>query len=177
MDKIRLDPKLNLPIAVGTTIFITDYIFGWLSFILGPFPMLFVLSIIIGILTRKIDDAIVVTVISFVIGIGVCALVTPFILGVVLNSPEDILSLLFITGVYATRGPLLFTTGLSVLNEGFLLYFLVAPLQYFLAPGFCAFGVVIGERLRKESVENDEESLIPMSTEQEKMLHGTDSTN
>lgn len=165
---IKLNQQITVPIVLGIILIVTDYMFSWLSFILGPIPMLFVVSILIGVLTRDVEVAVITTIVSMAIGVGVCALITPFMFGIAVTSLDEVMILLFYTAVYTSRGPIFFFTGLPVLSEAILLYVLVAPLQYFIAPGFSAIGAKIGERFRNDSVENDDElrTEAPLTIEQ-----------
>jgi hypothetical protein len=182
VDIPQIDPKLYALIIASTIIFILDYVFGWLSFITGPISILFVIGLLIGLISGDVVDAVLVTVTSLALGVGICALITPFVFGPVVTSTPEIMSYpsyVFYAAVYATRGPFFFLTGIPLEGEAFIVYFFVAPLHYIFSPGFSAIGAKISERLRNKMTANDlgTQTVVTEVIEQEEIVRGADSTN
>lgn len=160
MDEIWLDSKYIFPIVIGTSIFFTDYLYGWLTLILGPIPMIFVLAFIVGILAGNVEDATIDIIVSLVIGVGICAVFTPFVLEVGAYEALTIPDLLFQAVIYSTRGPFLFFTNVVVIGDAIFWVLLFTPFQYFFAPGFAGIGGRIREIHRNEEEEDPLEKML-----------------
>ena len=144
-----------LSIVVGLTIFLTDLIFGWLTFLSGPIPVIFIIAIIIGIIAGTHGGAVGATMITWIGGIVIGILIAPIVFAGTLNPNQTLLGLFLFVFIYSVRGFYSFTYEgniIEVLVVG-LIYFLVmliiTPILYLISFAFAPIGVVIGKFIRK----------------------------
>ena len=144
-----------LSIVVGLTIFLTDLIFGWLTFLSGPIPVIFIIAIIIGIIAGTHGGAVGATMITWIGGIVIGILIAPIVFAGTLNPDQTLLGLFLFVFIYSVRGFYSFTYEgniIEVLVVG-LIYFLVmliiTPILYLISFAFAPIGVVIGKFIRK----------------------------
>ncbi len=145
---------LVLAIIIGIIIFETDLVFGWLTMICGPIPVIFIMAIIIGIIAGKIGVALLSTLLTWVFGILIAVLMAPIVFVDFLDPDSSILTLFIFVFIYSIRGMYSFTVEgnlVEVIVTG-LLYILVmiivTPIIYLFSFVFAVAGGVIGRILR-----------------------------
>ena len=69
-----------IALIVGIVIYITDLLVGWLTLIFGPFPVIWVMAVVIGIIAGGVGDALKATFLTWLFGILLGSLVAPLIL-------------------------------------------------------------------------------------------------
>ena len=69
-----------IAIIVGITLFVSDLVFGWMTFLSGPIPVIFVMTIIVGIIAGQVGDAVKATFLTWLLGILLSSLLAPIIL-------------------------------------------------------------------------------------------------
>jgi hypothetical protein len=155
--------KYKIPFAIGISIFVSEFALGWSNFLLGWFPMIFVLGLVIGILTGDTDDGIGVFGLTLVIGNLLGVLIMAIVLAPLwLSGGVDFvaLAMMFILApFYAVTGLSSALTGFA-LTEFILAYFIVAPGLYLFSFGFFVIGGRIGDYRRDETEETLEEKLL-----------------
>jgi len=144
-----------LAIIIGLAIFLTDFIFGWLTFLSGPIPVIFIIAIIIGLVAGTHGGAVGATMITWIGGILIGVLIAPIVFVDTLNPDQTFLGLFLFVFLYSVRGFYSFTYEgniVEVLVVG-LIYFLVmliiTPILYLISFAFAPIGVVIGKFIRK----------------------------
>ena len=182
-----LNPKLKAPIGIGILIFVSDFVLGWLSFILIVFPMIFVLALVVGFYTDSIEDSIMAYLIVLVIG----NLVSGAIVAIVLYPGwlgSGIIDLYALAALFIIT-PFLAMTGTSTLlngfafNEFFLITFIIAPALYFFSFGFAAIGFKINKYLGNETDDTSDlqdsgfPKEIPDGTDDHEVVIESNSTN
>ena len=95
---------LSLAIIVGISLFLADLVFGWLTFISGPIPVIFIMAIIIGIVAGTNKDAIISTMVAWIGGIGIGILIAPIVFVDILNPDQTLLGLILFIPMYSLRG-------------------------------------------------------------------------
>jgi len=155
-----------LATVVGVILFVSDLVFGWLTMISGPIPVIFIMAIIIGIIAGGIGLALLSTLASWVIGILIGALIGPFVIVDLLGTEQTFFGLFVFVFIYSIRGMFSFTYEgniVEVLLLG-LLYLIVmlviTPIIYALSFVLAALGGILGKLLRK-SMENEGEMAQP----------------
>ena len=66
-----------LATLVGVILFISDLLVGWMSFILGPIPVIFIIALVIGIIAGNVGDAVKATFLTWLLGILLGCLLAP----------------------------------------------------------------------------------------------------
>ena len=140
--------------VIGISIFVSDFIFGWSSFLLGWIPMIFVLGFIIGILAGNTDNGIGVFGLTLVIGnlIGVVILaivLAPSWLSGGFNFVS--FAILFFIAPFYAMNPYISVLTLFGPSENFMVYFILAPGFYVLSFVFFVIGGTIGNYRRDET--------------------------
>ncbi|MGY5880577.1 MAG: hypothetical protein RTV31_10010 [Candidatus Thorarchaeota archaeon] len=79
MQFIKKNKMILTAILVGVILFITDLVFGWITFLTGPFPMIFVITIVVGIIAGQVGDAVWATFLTWILGILLGCLLAPII--------------------------------------------------------------------------------------------------
>ncbi|RDE13302.1 MAG: hypothetical protein C4K48_08710 [Candidatus Thorarchaeota archaeon] len=143
-----------LATIVGVILFVSDLVFGWLTMISGPVPVIFTIAIIIGLIAGGLGLALLSTLASWVIGILIGALIGPFVMVDLIGTEQTFFSLFVFVFIYSIRGMFSFTYEgniVEVLLVG-LLYLVVmlviTPIVYALSFVFAAVGGVLGRVLR-----------------------------
>ena len=155
--------KNKILFVIVISIFVSDFIFGWSSFLLGWIPMIFVLGLGIGLLTGNADDGIGVFGLTLVIGNILGALILAIVLAPSwLSGGVNLVSLailFFIAPFYAVNPSV---TALTVFapTESFLSYFIFSPVLYEFSFVFFAIGATIGDYRRDETEATLEEKLL-----------------
>ncbi|TFH04644.1 MAG: hypothetical protein E4H14_14305 [Candidatus Thorarchaeota archaeon] len=93
-----------LSIIVGLGLFLSDFIFGWLTFLSGPIPVIFIIAIIIGIVAGTHGGAIGATMITWISGILIGVLIAPIVFVDILNPDQTLLGLFIFVFLYSVRG-------------------------------------------------------------------------
>jgi len=183
VDIPKINPKLYVPIGIGISLFVSEFVLGWLSLILVLIPMIFVVALIIGFVAGNLEDGFMAYFFTLIIGsiIGGLILVValfPAWLGPGRIDLEALAVLFFIAPFLAMSGSSTLLNGFAF-TEYVLITFIFAPGLYFLSFGFVAIGAKISERRRNEQVETNEEAKTEASEviEHEEIVLGTDSTN
>jgi len=144
-----------LAIIVGLAVFLTDFIFGWLTFLSGPIPVIFIIAIIIGLVAGTHPGAVFATLITWIGGILIGVLIAPIVFVDVINPDQTLLGLFLFVFVYPLRG--FYTLSyegniVEVLVMGIvylILMLIVTPVLYLISFAFAPIGVVIGKFIRR----------------------------
>jgi len=141
---------LVLAVIIGIIIFETDLVFGWLTMICGPVPVIFVMAIIIGIIAGKIGVALLSTLLTWVFGILIGVLMAPIVFVDFLDPDSSYLTLFLFVFIYSIRGMYSFTV------EGNLVEVIVTGLLYILVmiivtPIIYLFSFVFAVAMKKEA--------------------------
>jgi len=89
---------------VGIILFITDLIFGWMTFLAGPIPVIFIMTAIIGIFAGKVGDAVKATFLTWLFGILLGCLLAPIIFAEFWSGEGFLPILPLIIMLWSTRG-------------------------------------------------------------------------
>lgn len=144
-----------LSIIVGLSLFLTDLIFGWLTFLSGPIPVIFIIAIIIGLIAGAHGSAVGATMITWVGGIFIGVLIAPIVFVDILNPDQSLLGLFIFVFLYSVRGFYTLTYEgniIEVLVVGLLyivVMLIITPVLYLFSFAFVPIGVVIGKFIRK----------------------------
>lgn len=144
-----------LAIIVGLAIFLTDFIFGWLTFLCGSIPVIFVIAIIIGLVAGNHASAIFATLITWIGGIGIAVLITPLVFADTMNPEQTFIGLFLFVFIYSVRGVYDFTfegtiiEGIVVGLGMLIVVLVVTPVLYLFSFAFAPIGVVIGKFIRR----------------------------
>jgi len=146
---------LSLAIIVGISLFLTDLVFGWLTFISGPIPVIFIMAIIIGIVAGTNGGAIQCTMMSWIGGIGIGILIAPIVFADIINPDQTLLGLILFIPMYSLRGMFAWTVEGNVIEimvvglVYFLVMLIITPVIYLFSFVFSVIGAVIGKLIRK----------------------------
>jgi hypothetical protein len=146
--------ELLLAVVVGIILFETDLVFGWLTMISGPIPVIFIMAVIIGIIAGKIGDALLSTLLSWLFGILIGAVMAPVVFVDYFTSEPSLFTLIVFVFIYSIRGMYAFTFEgdlVEVLVVGLLylmVMIIVTPIIYLFSFVFAVAGGVIGRVLR-----------------------------
>jgi hypothetical protein len=148
--------ELLIATLVGVIIFITDLALGWLSFLTGPIPVLFIMVLIIGIIAGKPGDAVKATFLTWLFGILLGCLLAPIIF-VDFWSDEVFLPLLpLIIMMWSTRGMFIdfqfegtWIEAMAVAAGMFILWLVITPMLYLMSFIAAAIGGFIGKRVHE----------------------------
>lgn len=144
-----------LSIVIGLGFFLSDFIFGWLTFLSGPIPVIFIMAIIIGVVAGTHGDAILSTMITWIGGILIGVLIAPIVFADTLNPDQTFLGLLIFVFLYSVRGFYTLTYEgniIEVLVVGLfylIVMLIVTPILYLFSFAFAPIGVVIGKFIRR----------------------------
>ena len=147
--------ELSLAIIVGISLFLTDLVFGWLTFISGPIPVIFIMAIIIGIVAGTNKDAIISTMVAWIGGIGIGILIAPIVFVDILNPDQTLLGLILFIPMYSLRGMFAWTVEGNIIEimvlglVFFLVMLIITPVIYLFSFVFSVIGAVIGKLIRK----------------------------
>jgi len=144
-----------LAIIVGLAVFLTDFIFGWLTFLSGPIPVIFIIAIIIGLVAGTHPGAVFFFFFTWIGGILIGVLIAPIVFVDVINPDQTLLGLVLFVFVYPLRG--FYTLSyegniVEVLVMGIvylILMLIVTPVLYLISFAFAPIGVVIGKFIRR----------------------------
>ncbi|MBN2228740.1 MAG: hypothetical protein JW779_04030 [Candidatus Thorarchaeota archaeon] len=150
--------ELIVAIVAGSLIFLSDLLFGWLTLICGPIPVIFIIAIIIGIFAGNVGDALLSTFLSWVLGILLGVLLAPLIFAGLLAEGQDFFGLFLLVFLYSLRG--MFSWQLEgTIVEVFLMGFIylivmlvVAPIIYLISFVFAVLGGIIGKLIRERFI-------------------------
>ena len=167
--------KLEFILAtiVGVILFVSDLVFGWLTMISGPIPVIFIMAIIIGVIAGGIGLALLSTLASWVIGILIGALIGPYVMVDLLGTEQAFFGLFVFVFIYSIRGMYRFTYEgdiVEVLIVG-LLYLVVmlviTPIIYALSFVLAALGGILGKLIRKSLAKDGAttQPAVPTSSE------------
>ncbi len=148
--------ELILAIVVGVIIFLTDLAFGWLSFLTGPFPVLFIMATIIGIIAGKVGDALKATFLTWIIGILLGCLLAPIIFAEFWTDEIFLPLLPLIVMMWSTRGMLIdfqvegtWVEAMAVAAGMLILWLILTPALYLLSFIPAAIGGFIGKMVHE----------------------------
>lgn len=145
---------LVLAVIIGIIIFESDLVFGWLTLISGPVPVIFIMAVIIGIIAGKIGAALLSTLLTWVFGILIAVLMAPIIFVDYLASDSSYITIFLFVLIYSIRGMFSFTYEgdlVEVIVVGLLyiiVMIIVTPIIYLFSFVFAVAGGVIGRILR-----------------------------
>jgi len=165
---------LVLAVIIGIIIFESDLVFGWLTMISGPIPVIFIMAIIIGIIAGKIGIALLSTLLTWVFGILLAVLIAPIVFVDYLASDSSYITLFLFVVIYSLRGMYSFTYEgnlVEVIVVGLLyliMMIIITPIIYLFSFVFAVAGGVIGRVLRdslmKKGAPTDQQS-APATTD------------
>ncbi len=143
--------EMLVAILVGVTIFVTDFIYGWLTFLTGPFPVIFVMAFIIGLIAGNGTKGILATIVTWVIGLGLGYVFAPILLADFMGPDTTELGLIFGTLMWPLRGYYdSFNVDNVVQAIGLVIVSLfLTPVMYLFSLGVGGFGGVVGKFVRK----------------------------
>ena len=143
-----------LSIIIGLAIFLTDLICGWLTFLSGPIPVIFIIALIIGLVAGTHGGAVGATMITWIGGILIGVLIAPIVFVDILNPDQTLLGLFIFVFLYSVRGFYTLTYEgniVEVLVVGLvylIVMLIVTPVLYLFSFAFAPIGVVIGKFIR-----------------------------
>ena len=160
--------ELLIAILVGVIIFITDLAFGWLSFLTGPFPVLFVMATIIGIVAGTVGDAVKATFLTWVFGILLGCLLAPIIFAEFWSDEVFLPLLPLIVMMWSTRGMFIefqfegtWVEAMAVAAGMLILWLVLTPMLYLMSFAVAAIGGFIGKRVHERFGFTQTESYPP----------------
>jgi hypothetical protein len=139
-----------LVILIGVTLFVTDFVFGWMTFIFGRFPVVWAIALIVGILGGGVMKGIQRTVIVLIIGVALGSLFVPFIFAEESSEDVTLFGILLVAAIWPFRGTFAFEYEGNIIEEllvgfGMLVLMLVGtPLFYLISLGVAGIGGLIG---------------------------------
>jgi hypothetical protein len=145
-----LDIKPILAIIIGIVLFISDLVFGWLTAISGPVPVIFIIAIIIGIVAGGVGYALLCTLISWILGLLIGTLIAPYVLVEIISPSDTFLSIFLKVLIWSIRGLFAFTYEgnlVEIIVVNFLtlvVMLIIAPVVYVFSFIFSALGGFIG---------------------------------
>lgn len=143
--------QMLVAILVGVTIFVTDFIYGWLTFLTGPFPVIFVMAFIIGLIAGNGTKGVLATIISWAIGLGLGYVFAPILLADFMGPDTTELGLIFGILMWPLRG---YYDSFNVDNVfqaiGLIIVSLfLTPVIYLISLGVGGLGGLVGKFVRK----------------------------
>jgi len=143
-----------LSIIIGLAIFLTDLAFGWLTYLISPIPVIFIIAIIIGIIAGTHGDAVIATMLTWIGGIVLGMMLAPIIFAEFWNPEQTLLGTFIFVFIYSVRGFYRFEsfdTLLELLVVGLLqllVALIITPVLYLVSFAFAPVGVLIGKFIR-----------------------------
>jgi hypothetical protein len=155
-----------LATLVGVILFISDLLVGWMSFILGPIPVIFIIALVIGIIAGNVGDAVKATFLTWLLGILLGCLLAP-VLFADLWSEDVFLPLLpLIIMMWSTRGMFIglefegnWIEALAVAAGLAILWLVVTPMLYMVSFLVAAIGGIIGTVIYKRLSDTPTETI------------------
>lgn len=145
-----------IAIVIGVTIFITDLTFGWLTFLTSPFPVIFTIALVIGIIVGKVGDAVKVTFLTWLIGIALACLLGPIIFADLWSDEVYLPFLPLIVMLWSTRGMFLgwefqgtWVEAMAVAAGMLVAWLVLTPMLYLFSFLVAAIGGWIGRRVHQ----------------------------
>ncbi|MHA2162585.1 MAG: hypothetical protein ACXAEB_11840 [Candidatus Thorarchaeota archaeon] len=132
-----------LAIVVGVFLFLSDLIFGWMTFFTGRIPVIFIMAIIIGIIAGEVGDGAVSTLLAWLIGILVATLLTPIILAEFWEPDSSLITMPITIAIWSLRGTFAFEYEGSWIG-GIALAALVLFVAIIATPIYYVFSLIIG---------------------------------
>jgi len=150
---------------VGVLIYITDLTFGWLTFLTGPFPVIFVMAIIIGLIAGTVGDALKATFLTWLLGILLGCLLAPIIFAEFWSEEGFLPMLPIIVAMWSVRGMFIdwqfegtWFEAIAVTAVMAIVWLVITPILYlmsFLVAAICGFiGRRVHERIRLTKAES-----------------------
>jgi hypothetical protein len=128
------------------------------------------MAIIIGAVAGTYGEALVSTLITWIVGIGIGILIAPIIFVDYLNPDQTLLGLFIFVFIYSLRGMYTWTVEgniIEILVVGvfyILVMLIVTPIIYLFSFAFSAIGVVIGKFIRSRTGESTQEQMPVMQS-------------
>ena len=143
--------ELLIAIVVGVFIFVTDFIYGWLTFLTGAFPVILVMAFIIGLIAGNGTKGILATTVSWAIGLGIGYIFAPILLADFMGPDTTELGIIFATLMWPLRGYYdSFNVDNIVQAIGLIIVSLfLTPMMYLLSLAVGGLGGVVGKFVRK----------------------------
>lgn len=137
---------------VGVILFITDLAFGWMSFLTGPFPVIFIMALVIGIVAGKIGDAVWATFLTWLFGILISCLLAPIIFADLWSDEVFLPFLPLIVMLWSTRGMFIdyqfegtWIEAMAVAAGLLIIWLVLTPMLYLMSFVVAAIGGFIGK--------------------------------
>jgi len=141
---------------VGVILFITDLIFGWMSFLAGPIPVIFIMAAIIGIFAGKISDAVFATLLTWVFGILLGCLLAPIIFAEFWSGEGFLPILPLIIMMWSTRGMVIdyqfegtWIEAMAVAAGLTIIWLVLTPMLYLMSFVVAAISGFIGKKVHE----------------------------
>ena len=161
-----------LAIVVGVVLFITDLAFGWLTFLTGPFPMIFIIAIVVGIVAGRIGDAVLATFLTWVIGILLGCLFAPIIFAELWSDDVFLPLTPLIVMLWSTRGMFIdyefegtWVEAMAVAAGMFIIWLVLTPMLYLMSFVAAVIGGFIGKLIHQRlGITKSEQSIQSVET-------------
>ncbi|MFW9844664.1 MAG: hypothetical protein ACFFEV_08815 [Candidatus Thorarchaeota archaeon] len=142
---------------VGITLFITDLVFGWITFLISPFPVIFVITIVVGIVAGRIPDAVWATFLTWVAGILLGCLLAPIIFAEFWTEDVFLPLLPLIIMLWSTRGMFIDFTfegsifeAMAVAAGMLIIWLVITPTLYLFSFGVAALSGFLGRKIHEQ---------------------------
>ncbi|MFX1367659.1 MAG: hypothetical protein ACFFAY_03570 [Promethearchaeota archaeon] len=147
------EKEVLFAVLIGIILFVTDFVFGWMTTIFGRFPIVWVIAIIVGILSGSIAKGVQNSFFTLLFGWLISIPLTPIVLAEFFTEDATIAGILLVAAIWPLRGTFYFEyqgnwiEGLAF-ALGMLLVILVGtPVIYLIALAVAAIGGLIGRVL------------------------------
>jgi hypothetical protein len=144
------EKEVLFAVLIGIILFVTDFALGWMTFIFGRFPIVWVIAIIVGILSGGIMKGVKNTFATLLFGWLLACLLTPYVLAEYFTEDATILGILLVAALWPMRGTFFFEysgnwiEGLAVAIGVLIIMLVGTPVLYLLSLMVAAIGGGIG---------------------------------
>ncbi|MGY5873294.1 MAG: hypothetical protein RTV72_13675 [Candidatus Thorarchaeota archaeon] len=145
-----------IAIIVGITLFVSDLVFGWMTFLSGPIPVIFVMTIIVGIIAGQVGDAVKATFLTWLLGILLSSLLAPIIFAEFWTDEVFLPFLPLIIMMWSTRGLILdyqfegnIFEALAVAVGLTIIWLVLTPMLYLFSFVVAAISGFIGKKIHE----------------------------
>ncbi|MGY5854901.1 MAG: hypothetical protein RTU92_15135 [Candidatus Thorarchaeota archaeon] len=148
--------ELLIAILVGVILFISDLVLGWMTFLTGPFPVIFVITIIVAIIAGRVGDAIWATFFTWLIGILIGCLFAPIIFAEFWTGEGFLPLLPLIIMMWSTRGLIIdyqfegsIFEAMAVAAGLTIIWLVLTPMLYLMSFAVAAISGFIGKKVHE----------------------------
>ena len=139
---------------VGVTLFVSDLVLGWMTFLTGPIPVIIVIAIVIGIVAGKAGDAVWATFLTWILGILLGCLLAPVIFAEFWTGEGFLPMLPLIVMMWSTRGMVMdfqfegnIFEVIAVAAGLTIIWLVLTPMLYLMSFGVAAISGFIGKKI------------------------------